>query len=291
MRSYLTKLGILTLLICVALGSCARAGSLSIQPLRQELELKPGQTLNSFVLVTNTGNSPTIVSMSAESFGVINENYDYSFDKAQDVKSWVHFDETSAVIKPHDDHSFNYSIGIPITAEPGEKYIAIFASVNSTSSDNVSVTDRVGELSYITIAGNVTRRGKVLGLTVPFITLSQQLSWDLRLENTGTAHFDSVITTNMTNAFDRTLSRKTEKHLILPATTRLLSNTVGLGSWPGLYHVKFLIGRGDDPASYVSRWVIYAPLWATIILVVALISVGEFFYRRHKKHRKYTIHS
>ena len=129
------------------------AGSLSIQPLRQELELKPGQANSSNILVRNTGREPATINISAESFGVINEDYDYSFTQSQDLAKWVRFDEQKTTILPNQSFKFNFTISVPISAEPGGKYIAIFSTLSSQSLSNINSIERVGQLIYLSVSG------------------------------------------------------------------------------------------------------------------------------------------
>ena len=247
------------------------AGSISISPLRQELELAPGQAFTSRLQVHNSSPRSSTIHLSAESFGVVNEYYDYSFTQSGDLKKWLKFDKPELVLGPNSSGSANYTLGIPNDAEPGEKYIALFASVDSKSSnDSVNSIDRVGLLLYITIAGNVSKRANVVHARIPPLTFTHNPKWNIRLNSTGTAHFRSKITTAVTNVFGKTVSNNKQDHLILPNTVRFIENSVNLGRVPGIYKVSFLIGRGDDPAYKLTKWVVYLPLWSIILLAVVL---------------------
>src|SRR5438128_2241444 len=117
---------LLLILAFVFVPGKAGAGNISIAPLRQELELKPGQSFTSRLQVRNNSSQPSTINLSAESFGVINENYDYSFAKSEGIKDWLNFDKPQLALAPNDSSSSGYTLGVPNNAEPGEKYIALF---------------------------------------------------------------------------------------------------------------------------------------------------------------------
>lgn len=280
------RLGLL-LIACLLLlvapsASAASPAGLTIQPLRQELALDPGQTVNSTLQVTNNTKQNQTVYMGSETFDVINENYDYSFSRAEGANKWISFKETDALIKPAGSHIFNYSLAVPDSAEPGGRYIAIFASVNQKSGD-VDITNRAGQLSYITVNGDVTKQGQILSLDLPKFSVKNSLSWQTRLQNNGSAHFNSQITAVIYNIFGKKVGQTSQKHLILPNKIRQLSGQVQLGKWPGLYRIQFKVGRGDLPAQFQTKWVVYLPLWSIIILIVLITFVIEFFVKRRRR--------
>ncbi|MEI6751125.1 MAG: hypothetical protein WCK69_01050 [Candidatus Saccharibacteria bacterium] len=248
------------------------AGSLSIQPLRQELELKPGQAISSNILVRNTGREPATINISAESFGVINEDYDYSFTQSQDLAKWVRFDEQKATILPNQSFVFNFTISVPISAEPGGKYIAIFSTLSSQSSANINSIERVGQLIYLSVSGASSRTGSVIGPSVPKISFDSKLNWSLRIHNTGSAHFKSTITTKTSYWPFGSVRTENTEHLILPNTIRLIKNNTQLGKPIGLYKIQISAGMGDKPPEVQTHWVLYLPPFQFVLFVLAIIS-------------------
>lgn len=272
------------LVVMLLLPTIALAGSISIEPLRQELELKPGQAVTNTILVRNTGSDISTVKLSAESFSVINEQYDYSFAKAEELQRWVSFNQSGAELKPGEGHSFIYTLGVPVDAEPGGRYIAIFSSASATQNASVITIERVGTLIYLTIPGNVTRTGSLLSLRWPTFSTSRSLKWDLRIHNTGTAHFKTRITTSVTSLFGGTSTTVTDEHLLLPNTIRHLEGGFGLGNIPGIYHIKILIGQGDSPAYTQAKWVFYMPI-APSLALIGLCATGFYIVVRKLRRR------
>lgn len=262
------------------------AGSLSIQPLRQELELKPGQSFSSSLVVTNTGKDSITVNVDAESFSVIDEAYDYSFAKAEGLNQWVHIDNPVSTILAGHSYSFNYEVGAPLGAEAGSRYFAVFANVDKPANSPITTLERAGTLLYITVPGNVTRHGQLLDLNMPFLTTDQRVGWQARLKSTGSVHFHSRITVSTYSLFGNRTSQVVVDHLILPNTIRLISGQLSIGRVPGLYRIHWLIGQGDNPAAQRTRWIVYIPiyLWPTLAAAIGLIIYNHVRRRNRRKH-------
>ncbi|HSX52821.1 MAG TPA: hypothetical protein VLF90_00400 [Patescibacteria group bacterium] len=252
----------------------ASAGSISIAPLRQELVVSPGQAFNSQLVVHNPTKDTISVNLSGDSFGVINEDYDYSFSKLEDTKSWLSFGSQQISLSPDATTSVVYSVSVPNNAEPGEKYIAIFASVSNKPVDNVTSIDRAGLLLYISVAGKTTKRGEVLGIQLPPLTTKRSNTWTIRLNNTGSVHFRSRVVTTTSNIFGQTVDNNTDEHLILPGTIRRFEGNTGLGALPGIYRIHFLVGQGDNPANKTTKWVLYTPLWSIVLIASIVATTG-----------------
>ncbi len=269
----LITVGIVVVLTAITAAAPVYGGSLSIAPLRQEITLAPGQAFTSKLKIANNSQAPATITLSAQSFNVVGENYDYDFASSEGTADWVHFDISKQTLPPGGSLIVNYTVGVPATAEPGERYIAIFASTSDKPVQNVTAVDRVGLLLYMAVGGNVTHKGQVFSLSLPSVTTKSTVPWRLKLNNTGSAHFHSRITTWVAGVVGKTINATSTDHLSLPSTVRLYKGEAKTGSWPGLYRIRFKVGQGDDSAFDTTRWVLYAPIWSLIMLVV-LIVVG-----------------
>ncbi len=264
----------------------ASAGSLSIEPIREELSLKAGQSIENQLIVRNSTDKPISVSLEAESFSVINESYDYSFSKAEDLKSWVRFNETSAPLAGKGSHLFTYTVSAPQNAEPGGKYIAIFSTTDNESSAAITSLERAGTLLYITIPGGITKQGNVVDVTVAPLNARRQTSAKGRIRNTGSTHFKSRITTEVHTVFGGFVSRSQGEHLLLPNTVRSVDEPVILGKFPGPYRVKVTIGLGDSPAYSITKWAWYLPIVPTVFLAIVCVILAKQLARWIHKSQK-----
>ena len=279
---YLVLLGALWVLIAAAVllatSTPAQAASLSITPLRTELSLVAGQTINGTVRLRNSGREPITVALSAETFAVTNEDYDYRFEKDKQA-GWVNYEQQKVELQPREFREVKYSVAVPIGAEPGGHYIALMAAIQPSAarSDGVTTIDRVASLLYIDLPGETTKQARLISFDVPILALSSQLNLVTQLRNTGSTHFRSNAIYTVKNLQGKLIKDQTSSQLLLPQSIRRSKNSIAMPYWPGVYTIQAKIGLGGNNNSQVSRRVIYLPLQGTLIvfggiLVVVLIA-------------------
>jgi len=258
--------------------------SLGISPLRSELTITPGTSFDGSITLTNSGKDPLVVTLDAEAFSVTDQVYDYSFDPAGTGVDWVSFSNNSIHIQPGGASTIRYKVAVPISAEPGGRYLTILASSDpTTNTDGVTSINRVATLLYITIAGDVTRTGKVLTFDSPILTAGDA-TWTATLQNGGTTHFHSIYNVTVRPVFGNMLSSSEADSLILPSTIRLISQQIPHLDWIGLYRLDYTIGLGDVPAQQETRWILNVPpLQGLILLVIVAILVLLRLKPRYKK--------
>lgn len=256
--------------------------SLGISPLRSELTIAPGTTFDGKLSLTNSGKDTLSVSMDAEVFSVTNDLYDYSFDASGKGVDWVNFNKTSVSIEPGKSTIISYKVAVPIDAEPGGRYLSLFASSSpSADASGVVSINRVASLLYVTVAGDSTRTGKVLTFNSPFVTFSEP-TWTATIQNSGSAHFHSIYSVNVKYLFGGESIGSTQgDSLILPSSVRLLSQQIERPQWLGLYRLDYTISLGDVPAQQETRYMLYVPPIQSLLVLGIL--VGLFLLRPKRK--------
>jgi hypothetical protein len=257
---------------------------LTLSPIRNELEIAPGTSLDGVLLVTNSTSNPIIVNLSAEEFSVIDQQYDYSFTEESNVAKWVNFNSNEVNLNAGESREVKYNVGVPLSAEPGGRYISLFASTDTgQQAQGVISRQRIASLLYITVTGDVTRSGNLIGLTSPWL-ISDKSDWSATLQNVGTTHYRSRYSVSVQDLFGNEMADKTTgSTLILPGTVRLIDNKLPIPRFPGLYKVIYTIGLGDTPAKTETRLIIYMPLWASLILSAAMVVVLLVIFRKRSR--------
>lgn len=246
---------------------------LTISPVRTELEILPGTAIDKVLTVANTTQSKMAVTLTAESFRAINPSYDYAFDKEAEITKWVRFSDDSFELGKGESKDITFSIGVPVTSEPGGRYLAMFASYDtaSSSSDATISRQRVGSLLYITVSGDVTRNGSLVSLNSPSYIGGGQPQWSMFVQNSGSTHFRSRYSVSVENLIGgSSVATMTGNSLILPGTVKQIIDNIPLPKLPGIYKVNYTVGLGDTPAVVETRYIIYIP---TVVLVVGLTAV------------------
>ena len=256
---------------------------LTLSPLRSELNIAPGTSLDGVLTVINSTDKSMTVDLSATEFSVINQQYDYAFTSESNLAKWITFSQPEINLEAGKSQKVTFTVGVPLSAEPGGRYVSLFASTNVATSDSaVESVQRIASLLYITVTGDVTRVGHLISLSSPW-AINGQSMWTVALQNTGTTHFRSRYNVKTQNLFGASVASNSGDDLILPGTIRLVSDDLPLPQLPGIYKIVYMIGLGDTPAVTETRYVLYMPPLAMIILVILVIITSGMIYKRFRK--------
>ena len=278
----------LTILCCVVMTQYVSAQAqpvktekgLTVSPLRTESTIDPGTSQKGSLTVTNATDAQLTVRFNAEEFNVTNQQYDYAFTAESEIAKWVTYSSDEVDLAVGESKKIGYTIAVPLSAEPGGRYISLFSSTASKTGDGISSVDRVGSLLYITVTGDVTRRGVLLSLSTQAL-IGGTSNWSATLQNTGTAHYRSryVITTQ--SIFDsRIIAQSEGSALVLPGSVRRISDVIPLPRYPGIYKVVYAIGLGDSPQDNRTHILFYAPPPAVVAMVVVFLVIGMAVFRK-----------
>lgn len=261
---------------------------LTLSPIRSELGIAPGTSIGGVLTVANSTDKTMEVNFSAEEFSVINQQYDYTFKTDSDLTKWVTFTPAKVSLAAGESKKVSFLVGVPVSAEPGGRYISLFAGNNSASSDyGMNFSQRVASLLYITVAGNVSKTGRLLSLSSPWV-VNDNGKWDMTLQNTGSTHFTGWYNIKSENIINHSISSSISgEALILPGTIREVTGILPLPKIPGVYKITYVVTLGDTPAITNTRYVLYIPVLLLVIIVfvivVLFLSVGRIrlLFKKH----------
>ncbi len=256
---------------------------LTISPLRTELEISPGTSLDGALTVTNSTDKPMMVNLTAEEFSVIDQQYDYAFTAESNTAKWVNFNPAQADLAVGETKKVQYSVGVPLSAEPGGRYISLFASNDISMQTDSIARQRVASLLYITVSGDVTRAGHLISFSSPW-AIGGDSNWSTALQNTGTTHYRSRYSVKVMNILGSgVVATNQGSALILPGTVRLVSDKLPSPQIPGIYKAVYFIGLGDTPAISETRYFIYMP---PLAILLSIVIVTILIYRIVKRHQR-----
>jgi hypothetical protein len=224
----------------------------------------------------------------AEEFGVVNQNYDYAFTPESETVKWVIFDDPDFYLMPGETKDIKYDIAVPLSAEPGGRYISLFATTDTLSHDGdtnaVKSRQRVASLLYINIQGDVSRLGNLMSLSSPWL-IGEKSYWTATIQNTGTTHFHSAYSVVVNDAiFGNEMSKMSGDAMILPNSIRLVVEEFPMPRVPGIYKVTYTVGLGDMPSIINTRIMVYIPNWLyVVILLIAIYFVIRSVIKKRSK--------
>jgi len=274
--------------------SAAAAQTITITPTSISPTIDPGATYKGSFQVINQGKDGYSLSIYSTPYRVTSEAYTPDFTplpNAPKVSSWFTFSQTSAYINSDKTLTIHYTISVPAATQPGGYYAAAFAQTQpQTSSAGVALSERVGELFYIEVAGPVVHRGNLLSWESSFLQ-QPPLTATIRIQDSGSINFPATIHVAVKDILGQDKYDLSTTKELLPQTIRRVT-IPWQGSPPiGLFRVQGTVRFLGHDDQLPTRWVlVLSPAVRLIIVafavVVVFIALGRVTYRRRLgKHR------
>jgi len=263
--------------IVVAKDDMSLSKGLAMSPIRNDLKVSPGDIVSRKLTLINYSGQLITVTLNAEEFSVVDTKYDYAFNARSDLSKWVTFENNPIAIQSGKTTTISYTVTIPKNAEPGGRYLSLFASIDpQTAPGELRTEQRIASLVYLTVKGNVTRTGELQSLTSPTIFDGYQ-PWSLVVANSGTAHFRSNYSVSIRNIFDgKEIVAATGSSLILPRTARAITAPMAAPKYIGVYRAVYTVGLGDSPPAMREYYVFFLPKQLYVSLISLLVIVTGF---------------
>lgn len=284
----------LTIGFFVAAGGHVHAATqnITLSPTSVDQTLQPGSVNKGTVEVLNTGDGEFSFSTYLKPFRVTGEDYQQEFTAlpgAPEPTKWFQISASQSTIKPGKLVEISYTITVPKNTPAGGYYAVLFAETKAPPATNgVIVTNRVGEIFYITVAGPLTQQGKVASWESSLLQ-KPPLNSSLRIENSGNTHFLSTVQLSVKDIFGGTKFSFNTKKEVLPQTVRHIQIPWQKTPSFGLFKVSGSVSFLDKKETLASKYVLVMSQTARLIfagLVVLVIGVLVFlmYRKKSKKH-------
>lgn len=266
------------------LSTSAWAEGITVSPVRSEFTVDPGQVKGGELKLKNSSKGPVTIRITAQSFSVINDQYDYRFDSDKPELSWVSFDNSEITLGPNEKNTVSYAVSVPVSSEPGGYYIALLVQTVPDLPQTIAPVEGVASLLYVTVSGELTKRGEVIALNTPWLAFDT-IKWSATVHNKGNVHFRSTYSSDVVDG-NTGSDNVTNSRLILPGTVRYIDAFSATPVVSGLYRVTYRISLGDAPAYSAERWVVVIrPVQALLTLAIIGALLLGFWPRRVRTKR------
>jgi hypothetical protein len=286
-------LGILSLVPSSASAASTPSQSITISPTSIDESVQPGSTKTGSFQVINSGDTNFTFNVYATPYRVNGEDYNPDFTALPgrpNIVNWVHFSNGGTGLAAHQTITIDYSINVPAGAPAGGYYAVAFAQTKSkpSATTGVVITDRVGEIFYLRVAGNVKQAGKLLSWQSGFLQ-TPPLTGVLRVEDNGGYNFPTTVHAKVKNIFGHTVYSFTTTKQILPQTIRRIKVPWQSAPPIGIFKISgtasFLGQTHQLPTKYVL--VMSQPIQIILlILVVGLIAWVIYRWRNGRRDTK-----
>ena len=254
--------------------------ALTLSPSFTNQVAPPGATIQGLVTLFNGGDSAYGFTMYATPYSVDGEAYNPNFTKlpgTADVASWFHFTSNGGYLNQGNTVAVRYSLTIPAKTPPGGYYGAVFAQTKpvlvAQDKNIIQVSQRLGELFYLQVAGPVTQSGKVASWQAGFLQLATPTA-SLRLENSGGLHYFGDIRVSFQDVLGHQKYAAALQKVVLPRTIRRISV-----QWPkppavGLFKVGGQVIINGKPAVLPSRYILVVSAAARRVISLVVLACG-----------------
>lgn len=270
------------ILVCFGIFSIVRAAfpgeGLTISPPISEPKVKPGQTVTQTIRLTNPTDKLVEVYPQAMDFKAKGDGGQPAFYNAAEsgdkfsLAKWISFNPAKIALTPEQEVDFNYKLTVPLDAEPGGHYGAIFfvsePPKDNTAGSKVSVGSMVGSLVLMTVPGDTIQKGLVESFATEKGTYvaNSKVNVITKIANVGNVHFKPIGTVNITNAYGKQVSSQTfndQNGNVLPDSTRKFVNT-WTPKWNefGMFKANLDIKYGDAGVPLTAAYTFWVlPVW------------------------------
>lgn len=271
---------------------------LSIQPVKIDETINPGQSLTGQILLQNASDGPVNVAVSMQDFlpnaGADSIAFVGRAPGVTSVRDWITVQVPASFnLAVGEQKEIPYTINAPLNAEPGGHYgVVLFnATPLASTTGSLKVGTQVGMIVLIAIPGNHLEKGNILDFTAPSFQQSGPVPFTMKFQNTGTVHFEpkgSIVITNMLG--QKAAEVPITGQVVLPTSIKDLSFQWEAGGFNiGRYKAVATVVDGDGNAltsQEVSFWIV--PVWYVLGFLVLLV-VLYFILRYIRRHVRISV--
>jgi len=293
----LSVLAILGLGLFFPSSTKAVSQGIQISPFNYSYEIKPGDSVSAQLIISNVTDQAMDYVLETENFKDVSDVGAPSFGGTDELelgvttlKDWITIPVANreGLIAAGDKKTIDFTIEIPVGADPGGHYAALFAKQITKTPEGKSVLgvqNRVGALIFVTVPGNVTKGAEISEFTFTKFFWKDLAEFTMKVKNTGSVHYDSKGKVTLTSLIGKTSEVDMGTHTIIPKFSRSYAGTWA-NKYPfGYYKVNGTATDGNGQLVSISGalWALPIMIVIPIIVLLALIIWFIVYLRRHVK--------
>jgi len=266
--------------------SAAQSG-IQISPVTFDFEIKPTESKEFTISLTNLNSSDLNYVIETENFNQVSNDGAPSFAgtgstdaSVTTLKDWIsakNSADNSGVISSKQKKDIVFNVAVPAGAEAGGHYAAVFAKEvkkNTEGQTELGVTSRVGSLVLVSVPGDVKKTVNLKGFSIPSFIWKGPVSISALAENTGSVHYDSQVKVAIKPLIGATSEVDLGKHTIIPKNERSYEGTWDKKFPFGYYKMTASASDGDGAFSSTQQKAVFAiPLLIVVPLIVVIIVI------------------
>lgn len=266
--------------------------AITISPASTRLSIDPGATATETFEVINGGEDGYEVEFSTAPYRVVGEQYDPSFTQLPgtvDASEWIQLEHKSEYLDGLKVLSTSYTVTVPENTAPGGYYAVIFAQTSQEQKDNASGViphNRVGNILYITVNGDIKTSGSVDGSAVPPFSFNASIPLNVKVTNDGGVHFETKVTFRVTDFSGKEVFKNEAERFVLPSTVRSIETNWDVALPFGIYTVERSATVAGEAVSLDSQKILVVSPWFAICVIIFVGSIIALLVLRVRQRKK-----
>lgn len=265
--------------------------AITISPASTRITLNPGESVTNKFEIINSGSDGYQVELSVAPYRVIGEQYDPSFTQIPgtvDASKWVVLQNTAEPLDGLKVLSTSYTVTVPANTPPGGYYAVVFAQTSqekNMETSGVVPHNRVGNILYITVKGDIKESGDAQGTPLPFASFNASIPLGVKVTNTGGVHFESKVTLRVTDLAGKEVFKTEQERFVLPSTIREITSPWDVAAPFGIYTVERSATVAGQTVTLENHRIVVASPWFVICVAIFIGSATSLLIVRIR-HRK-----
>ncbi len=269
-------------------------GGITISPLTFELTANPGDTIINKIKVFNPSDHPVSIKMDAEDFRPIGEEgkvittSESDEDSTYSLRRWIKIVPNEFILEADGQKPVDFIIEVPQNAEPGGKYGTILAGISGSLGEGITgtaVSQQVGSLVLLMIAGDLKEELAIKDFTVPSFQEYGPVPFELRFENKGTVHVRPKGYIVITDLLGREVAElEFPQKNVIPGSVRRVDVEWDTKWLFGKYTASVIGVYGTSNENLMPRvitfWVLPWKLMLLVLIVILFLSALLFLSRK-----------
>ncbi len=272
-----------------------QATILTVAPVLNELAMKPGESTDQKINVTNQARLPIPIKAYTRAFVATDENggSDYPDEKdPHEVQHWFTIDQPDFILQPGMTREVRIKIDVPADARPGGHYATLFFESlipkEAISQSSFFMSSRIGALFFFVIAGDLVEKGSVSELTTQKTWTHGPIDFNVAFKNEGNVDLRPKSTLTIKDMSGRDVVKINDNgQRTLPQKTRRWKVTWD-AHWLFGYYTAVLESRNTIDASPQTTKVTFfvVPYYHIGAVIVTLILVYLIFFKGRDRMKK-----
>lgn len=252
---------------------------IQISPVTYNFEIKPGDSQIANVTVTNLNDDILNYVCEVENFSAVSDDGAPSFAGADlkegvtSLANWITFDTNKeGVIQNKKSVDVSFTIAVPVGAEPGGHYAAVFAKQIKKTPEGkteIGVTSRVGTLILVSVPGATSKSAQITDFNSPRFVWQGPVDFSMKVKNTGTVHYDSVAKVKIDPLIGNNTEVDLGTHTIIPNNARSYE-----GTWNKKYPFNYYKVTAEATDGNGNPVITTAVIWAIPLIIVIPVLLG-----------------